>query len=78
MDKEIQRIAWSCLPKEFKEEVKKIYSHNPGAKPMPENTSRGKAILRDIFGHDNLTSDAEGEEMLCVRRKRVQKHRLLC
>lgn len=73
MNKELQDLAWSCLPKEFKEEVKKIYSHNPGAKRMPENTSRGKAILRDIFGHDNLTSDAEGEEMLTVSRKRVQE-----
>lgn len=61
MNKQLQDLAWSVLPKEFKEEVKILYNHNPGAKPMPENTSRGKSILRDIFGHDNLTSDAEGE-----------------
>lgn len=73
MNKELQDLAWSVLPKEFKEEVKKIYSHNPGAKPMPKNTSRGKAILRDIFGHDNLTSDTEGEEMLTCEKSKVVK-----
>lgn len=73
MKKELQDYVWKhCLPKEFKEEVKKIYSHNPGSKPMPENTSRGKSILRDIFGHDNLTSDAEGEEMLTVKASTVK------
>lgn len=73
MDKEIQRIAWNSLPKEFKEAVKKMYNHNPGQKPMTENTSKGKSILRDIFGHDNLTSDADGEEMLIISRKKVQR-----
>lgn len=73
MNKERQDLAWSVLPKEFKEAVKKMYNHNPGQKPMPENTSKGKSILRDIFGHDNLTSDAEGEEMLTVSRKQVQE-----
>lgn len=74
IDRTTQDVAWLVLPKEFKKEVKKIYNHNPGAKPMPEDTSRGKAILRDIFGHDNLTSDAEGEEeMLYVSRKEIQQ-----
>ncbi len=31
-----------------------------------------KAQLETLFGHHNLTSDAEGEEMLMVERKRVQ------
>ncbi len=81
MDKEIQRIAWNCLPKEFKEEVKKEYarcvaidmddSSNLPAYAVESAISR-KALLEIFFGIRNLTSDAEGEEMLTVSRKQVQ------
>lgn len=73
MNKTLQDLVWSILPKEFKEEVMKIYNHNVGAKPMPENMSRGKSILRDIFGHDNLTSTSEEAviELLYVTRQKV-------
>lgn len=68
MDKEIQRIAWSCLPKEFKEEVKYYYQHT-------DCGTYAEDMLESIFGKHNLTSDAEGEadEMLCVKRKWVQE-----
>lgn len=68
IDKETQRIAWSCLPKEFKEEVKRLY--HIANKDMDELKVAYK--LEYLFGIHNLTSDAEGEEMLYVSRKRVQ------
>lgn len=68
MMKELQDIAWNCLPKEFKEEVKAMYN-----RPFLNDLDFGyKSALLNLFGH-NLTSDAEGEEMLTVSRKRVQR-----
>ena len=65
MTKELQNYVWSILPKEFKEEVKKIfYTH--------ENNEI-KTYLIHLFGLHNLTSDAEGEEWLTVSRTRVQR-----
>lgn len=78
MTKELQDLAWSVLPKEFKEEVKEIY--DSGIKMMDIRPSESQvyanklSTLEGIFGYHNLTSDAEGEdEMLCVSRKRVQE-----
>lgn len=65
MNKELQDLAWSVLPKEFKEEVKKMYN---GYQP-----EKIRECLIMLFGIHNLTSDAEGEEMLTVSRKRVQE-----
>lgn len=67
MDKTLQTTAWSCLPKEFKEEVKSIFTEYSNTK-----FSAVRSELMNIFGLDNLTSDAEGEEMLTVSRKIVQ------
>lgn len=64
MTKELQDLAWSVLPKEFKEEVKKEYRKGYVCETL--------TMLITLFGHHNLTSDAEGEEMLTVPRKRVQ------
>lgn len=81
MDKQLQDLAWSVLPKEFKEEVKKMFEED---KKHPEihttcgittayHNNMGQRLI-DLFGLHNLASDAEGEEeMLCVSRKRVQK-----
>lgn len=69
MDKTLQDLAWNCLPKEFKEEVKELYKHeNKVLAPID-----GVTTLNEIFGLHNLTSDAEGEEMLTVSRKKVQE-----
>ncbi len=76
MNKEIQDLAWAILPKEFKEEVKEIY--DSGIKMMDIRPSESQvyanklSTLEGIFGIHNLTSDAEGEEMLTVSRKKVQ------
>ncbi len=78
MDKTLQDLAWSCLPKEFKEEVKKLaqyYSRHVSALFGMER-QRADKFYREfvsLFGHHNLASDAEGEEMLTVPRKRVEK-----
>lgn len=66
MDKELIDRTWACLPREFREEVKKEYRKGYVCETL--------AMLGTLFGIDNLTSDAEGEdEMLCVSRKNVQK-----
>lgn len=65
MDKELIDQAWACLPREFKEEVKKEYRKGYVCETL--------AMLITLFGHHNLTSDAEGEEMLTVSRKQVQE-----
>ena len=64
MTKELQDHVWSILPKEFKEEVKKEYRKGYVCETL--------TMLITLFGHHNLTSDAEEEGMLTVSRKRVQ------
>lgn len=80
MDKELIDRAWRCLPREFREEVKKMFEEE---KKHPEihttcgittayHNNMGQRLI-DLFGIYNLTSDAEGEEeMLYVSRKKVQ------
>lgn len=70
MTKDIQDLAWSILPKEFKEEVKSKYRQL--ARIWSSHNESNRMLLINIFGIDNLTSDAEEEEMLTVSRKRVQ------
>lgn len=56
MTKELQDYVWQyCLPKEFKEEVKKEWENT-----LPESAAENQ--LEKIFGRHNLTSDAEEEE----------------
>lgn len=64
MNKELQDKAWSVLPKKFKEEVKKLYR---------EFAFTREGYYVELFGLHNLTSDAEGEEMLTVPRRKVQE-----
>ena len=68
MDKTLQDLVWSILPKEFKEEVKKIYET-----AVAKADIMTYATIERLFGIHNLTSDAEGEEMLIASRKRVQE-----
>lgn len=69
MNKELQDKAWSVLPKEFKEEVKKMFQKDINTCNNMNQAMR--CILVDIFGLHNLTSDAEGEEMLHIKRSEV-------
>lgn len=67
MDKELQNSAWSVLPKEFKEEVKREYYHD-------DSNPFELAQLEAIFGIHNLISDTEEEgELLTVSRSKVQR-----
>lgn len=65
MTKELQDLAWSCLPKEFKEEVKKEYRKGYVCETL--------TMLITLFGHHNLTSDVEEEGMLCVKASKVRE-----
>lgn len=65
MKKELKDKVWNILPKEFKEEVKKMYN---GYQPK-----KIRECLIMLFGIHNLASNAEGEEMLIVSRKRIQR-----
>lgn len=67
MNTELQNKAWSVLPKEFKEEVKEEYF---ACKHCSAEASAME--LEIIFGEHNLTSDAEGEEMLTCDRDVVR------
>lgn len=61
MDKTTQDLAWSVLPKEFKEEVKFEY-HRVATKASKDEYDLGFMHTHErIFGIHNLTSDAEGE-----------------
>lgn len=62
-----QNQAWKYAPKAFREAVKKLFAERFGAISTYGN------IMSEIFGKHNLTSDADGEEMLTVSRKRVQE-----
>lgn len=68
MNKELQDHVWKhCLPKEFKEEVKKMYNGH-----ILNDLDYGcNSALINLFG-ENLTSDADGEdELLTVPRKDI-------
>lgn len=72
ISKELQDLAWSVLPKEFKEEVKGLYKVALDASNSPHEPEDRKwgnyrvTLLEKLFGIYNLTSDAEGEEYLWV------------
>lgn len=71
MTKEIQDLAWSVFPKEFKKEVNKLYFYY--SRMAKDQYDCGiMDCIETIFGKHNLTSDVEEEEMLTVSRKRVQ------
>lgn len=68
MDRELIDRAWRVLSAEFRKEVKSLYNRN-----VAENNISAYATIETLFGLHNLTSDAEGEEMLTVSRKQVQE-----
>ena len=71
MNKELIDRAWACLPKEFKEEVKEIYSIAIIYHPCGYNHKTD--LLKYLFGRHNLTSKAEGEETLICEKSKVQR-----
>lgn len=83
MNKKLQDLVWSVLPKEFKEKVKKMHrkyiecrnEYDSNHRKNIANVMAKIICMNTIFGYDNLTSDAEGEEdeMLYVKRKWIQE-----
>lgn len=73
MKTEIQDLAWRCLPKEAREEIKKDYNSHPSVYHPYFNEGYEEA-LKIYFGHHNLTSDEEPSELLFAERKRVQDY----
>lgn len=72
MDKTIQDLVWSILPKEFKEEVKYEYRRVATKATKDEHDLGFMHAHERMFGIHNLTSDAEGEvELLHVTRQKV-------
>lgn len=73
MDKTLQDLVWSVLPKEFKEEVKRLYTKFYNEKPHSDCSYGYLGLLIKLFGVHNLTSDAEGEEKLTVEANLVKE-----
>lgn len=76
MNKELIDHVWKhCLPKEFREEVKKEWQTANNEERLPHDAFlRGcYSTMALLFGYHNLTSDADGEEMLTVPRSKVQE-----
>ncbi|MDE6254725.1 MAG: hypothetical protein K2M39_00880, partial [Muribaculaceae bacterium] len=75
MTKEQQDLAWACLPKEVRKEIKMLWELDTmPVHPFldPDSVAEGAAyVLTDIFGYHNLTSDTEPEEMLMVERVKI-------
>lgn len=69
MTKELQDYAWSILPKEFKEEVKRLYR----IADSDVDQMIAMIMLENVFGRHNLTSDAEGEELLTCEKYKVEE-----
>ena len=67
MNKEQQNIAWKCLPKEVRDEIKGIYTSHI----KRQNITSQDTLLDKLFGRENLESDTEPEEILMVERKKV-------
>ena len=66
MNKEQKDLAWACLPKEVRKEIRAEYLNAIEGSDL-------ESFLQDFFGHHNLTSDTEPEEMLMVSRSEVQE-----
>ena len=69
MNTELQNKAWSVLPKEFKEEVKKEYKNALRFNEYAHEC----VVFRNLFGHHNLTSDEEEEELLTCEKYKVEE-----
>lgn len=62
--KEPQNLAWACLPKEARNQIRDIV----------KTSGMGIHGMFDLVFGGNVTSDVEPEEMLMISRKRVQDY----
>ena len=73
MDAKLQDLAWKCLPKEARDNIRSEYTKT-SCLPRKEQYELGVLhTIENTFGFHNLTSDTEPEEMLMVKRKKVQE-----
>lgn len=71
MTKKQQDLAWACLPKKAREELKRSYKYQC----QNRDYNRGfNEALEEVFNSHNLTSDTEPPELLYVERKKVQEY----
>ena len=69
MNKKLQDLAWQCLPLEAKREAKQAF-----CLPTENDYEQGyDNALASLFGLHNLTSDAEGEELLTCEKYKVEE-----
>ena len=66
---ELQNKVWSILPKEFKEEVKRM--HRIADSDVDQMIVM--ITLENVFGHQNLTSDVGGRGNANMRKKQSAK-----
>ena len=77
MEKKLQDLAWKCAPKEFRGIVRNMYErfNKPASS---EYFDDARNLLKALYGHHNLTSDTEPEEMLhCSRDFVIGRYRHL-
>ena len=65
MTKEQQDLAWACLPKEVREQIRQYYMNCSCGSEMED-------MFETVFGEHNVSSLTEPEEMLMVERKDIQ------
>ncbi len=66
MERETQNLAWCGLPKDTRGAIR---MH----RKFSQISGHTKDLLESLFGKHNLESDTEPEEMLMVKRKKVQE-----
>lgn len=73
MEKKIQDLIWACLPKEVREETKRMFESH-----MMLDNYEEVGVFCNLFGEHNLTSDTEPKEMLhCSRDFVIEKYKTL-
>lgn len=70
MNTEQQNLAWACLPKEVRDEIRKEYGNSIVS--AQAYTISSWQTLKWLYGKHNLTSDTEPSELLYVEREKVQ------
>lgn len=71
MNREQQDLNWRCLPKESREGIKAYHRENKAFSNKSSMCNSVAIAVENIFGHHNLTSGTEPEEMLMIPRYKV-------
>lgn len=74
MNREQQDLNWRCLPKESREGIKAYHRENKAFSNKSSMCNSVAIAVENIFGHHNLTSGTEPDEMLFQKRKAIMAH----